>query len=200
MPGIMRAGQRCRLELGIHHETHFSCPPCYNIGIIAWGTRGITFHEPEQGKYNRVGGGCILKLNPWEVINLQVNTALHVLKDHEENGGAAKMNLYCHASVPPLCTILNIHTMLLSLLTRGEKKDVHGDLETVQRRMQSKQMRAGGHGRHRAMRVDFNEQQEVGVHAADLTFLDTCSNTTSFIYQIGKEFTTRLHFKTMACF
>lgn len=177
-------------------------PPCYNIGIIAWGTRGITFHEPEQGKYNRVRGGrgCILKLNPWEVINLQVNTALHVLKGHEENGGAAKMNLYCHASVPPPCTILNIHTMLLSLLTRGEKKAVHGDLETVQRRMQSKQMRAGGHGRHRAMRVDFNEQQEVGVHAADLTFLDTCSNTTSFIYQIGKEFTTRLHFKTMACF
>lgn len=43
-------------------------------------------------------------------------------------------------------------------------------------------------------------QQEVGVHAADLIFLETCSNTTSFIYQIGKEFTTRLHFKTMACF
>lgn len=42
-------------------------------------------------------------------------------------------------------------------------------------------------------------QREVGVHAADLISLETCSNT-SFIYQIGKEFTTRLHFKTMACF
>lgn len=69
-----------------------------------------------------------------------------MLKGHEETGRASKMNLYCHVSDPPLCTILNIHTMLLSLLTRGEEKGVHGDLETVQRRMQSKQMRAGGHG------------------------------------------------------
>lgn len=62
MPGIMRAGQRCRLELGIHHETHFSCPDCkvpYPIILVF----NITLHEPEQGKYSRGqgwGGGAFL--------------------------------------------------------------------------------------------------------------------------------------------